>query len=106
MTVVFWILLLLVLLAIFGGALLSVGWWLLWTAAVGLVIGGIARLLVSDTGGFGALGTIVAGIAGSVAGGWAAYWLDLGSIVQFGIAVLLAAVFVALFNANGGDTAA
>jgi uncharacterized membrane protein YeaQ/YmgE (transglycosylase-associated protein family) len=103
MNVFFWILLLVVLFALFGGAVLSAGWWLLWTALVGLVIGGLARLLVSNTGGFGALPTIVAGVAGSLVGGWIAYWLDLGNVVQLIVAVLLAAVFIAIGAASSDD---
>ncbi len=102
MGVLFWILLVFVLVAVFGGAIFAVGWWLLWTALFGLVIGGLARLLVRDTAGFGAGPTILAGIAGSILGGWVAYWLDLGGLLQLIIAILLAAVFIALGNAGSG----
>jgi len=42
---------------------------------IGLVIGGIARLLVSGTSGLGLGPTILVGIAGSFLGGFAADWL-------------------------------
>lgn len=101
MNVLFWILLFVVLFALFGGALLAAGWWLLWTALIGLVIGGLSRLLVSGTAGFGAAPTIVAGIAGSLIGGWIAYWFDFSSTLQFIVAILVAAVFIAIGTASG-----
>jgi uncharacterized membrane protein YeaQ/YmgE (transglycosylase-associated protein family) len=100
MSALFWILLLIVLVAVFGGAIFSVGWWLLWTVLIGLVIGLLGRVLVRNTGGLGAGPTILAGIAGSIVGGWIAYWLDLGGLVQFVVAILAAAVFIGVGTAG------
>ncbi len=97
----FWILLLVVLVALFGGVVFAVGWWLLWTALIGLVVGALARLLVRDSGGFGTGGTILAGVAGSYVGGWIAQALDLGWLLQVVVAVLVAAVVVAVASSSG-----
>lgn len=41
-------------------------------ALLGLVIGGLARLVVPGTRGMGVIATILIGIVGAVVGGWAA----------------------------------
>src|SRR5262249_18335289 len=96
MNPLFWILLVLVAILVFGGAVFAVGWVVLWYALIGLVIGGLARLLVRGTGGLGAGITIVAGLVGAIAGGWIAHALDLGSVLQLLVAVLVAAVLIGL----------
>ncbi len=107
MSALFWILLVVVLVAVFGGAVFTVGWWLLWTILIGLVVGMLGRILVRNTGGLGAGATVLAGIAGSILGGWVAYWLDLGGFTQFIVAVLISAVFIGIASAGGraGDAA-
>lgn len=94
MNVLFFLLVLVVVLliggALVGGLLTLLGW-----AIVGLVIGAIARLLVSGTGGLGILRTVLAGIAGAVGGGLVAHALGLGNLIEFLLAVLIAAVVVA-----------
>ena len=104
MSVVFWILLFVVLLAIFGGALLAGLAWVAWFALVGIIIGALARLLVPNTAGFGLFGTILAGIAGSIIGGVIAHVADLGWMLEFVVSILAAAVIVALANGASGGT--
>ena len=94
MNALFWLLLVIVAVLVFGGAALAVGWVVLWYAVLGLVIGGLARLLVRGTGGLGAGATIVAGLVGSIAGGWIADALDLGSVLQLLVALLVAAALI------------
>jgi uncharacterized membrane protein YeaQ/YmgE (transglycosylase-associated protein family) len=96
------LLLFVVLLAVAGafvGGVITLLWWML----TGLVIGAVARLIVSGTGGMGVLSTILAGIAGAIGGGLIASALDLGGLLQFIIAVLVAAVVVAVFARPGDD---
>lgn len=103
MNVLFFLLLAVVVLAIAGavvGGLLSILWWLL----VGLVIGALGRLLVRGTGGMSILATALAGIAGALGGGLVAAALDLGGILQFIIAVLVAAFVVALLAGRRSDS--
>src|SRR5215471_186485 len=96
MTALFWLLLVVVLLALFGWAIAGFVWAVIWYALVGLVIGGIARVLVRGTGRYGIGMTIVAGIAGSLLGGLLANVLDSGWFVQYLLVVLVAAVLIAI----------
>jgi uncharacterized membrane protein YeaQ/YmgE (transglycosylase-associated protein family) len=96
MTVLFWFLLLVVVLALFGWAVAGFVWAVIWYALVGLVIGGLARVLVRGTGRYGMGMTIIAGIGGSLLGALLADALDRGWVVQFLLAVLAAAVLIAI----------
>lgn len=98
MTSIFWILLLLVAIALFGGAIFAIGWFMLWYLVIGLVIGGLARLMVHDTDGLGLGKTAVIGAIGSIAGGWIANVANLAWILQILIAILLAALMIVLVN--------
>src|SRR6476619_5483480 len=91
MTALFWLLVFVVLLALFGWAIAGFVWTVLWYVLVGIVIGGVARVLVRGTGRYGMGMTIIAGIAGSLLGGLLANVLDTGWFVQFLFAVLAAA---------------
>ena len=66
MTALFWLLALVVLLALFGWALAGFVWTVLWYVLVGIVIGSLARVLVRGTGRYGMGMTIIAGIGGSL----------------------------------------
>jgi uncharacterized membrane protein YeaQ/YmgE (transglycosylase-associated protein family) len=92
----FWILLVVVAIIVFGGAVFAVGWFVLWYVLVGLIIGGLARLLVRGTGGLGLGVTILAGLIGAIAGGWISHALDLAGILQLLVAVLVAAALIGL----------
>ena len=87
MTALFWLLVVVVLLALFGWAIAGFVWTVLWYVLVGIVIGGLARVLVRGTGRYGTGMTIIAGIAGSLLGGLLANVLDTGWFVQFLLAV-------------------
>jgi uncharacterized membrane protein YeaQ/YmgE (transglycosylase-associated protein family) len=87
-------------------ALLVLGWIvvglalkLLWWALIGLVVGALARLILPGKQSIGLLATAGAGIAAALLGGILAHALDVGSILQFVIAV---AVAIALIAALGG----
>jgi uncharacterized membrane protein YeaQ/YmgE (transglycosylase-associated protein family) len=81
-----------------GGLVLGLALKLLWWALIGLVIGGVARLLIPGTQAIGWLTTILCGLGGALLGGIVARALDAGSIVQFIIAVLVAAVLIAVIG--------
>lgn len=104
MNAIFWVLLVIVAILVFGGAIIAVGWFVLWWVLIGLVIGALARLLVRGTTGLGAGATILAGIIGSIVGGWIADALDLGSFLQLLVALLVAAAMIGLVLAprSGG----
>jgi uncharacterized membrane protein YeaQ/YmgE (transglycosylase-associated protein family) len=92
-------LIVIVLLLAFGfGALgfaLSVLWSLVWYGLVGLLIGGLARLVVSGRQDLTVFETALFGIAGSLLGGIVANdFLDVGWIGQFLTAVIIAALLV------------
>lgn len=102
MNLLFFLLLLIVVLAI-GGVIVSSLIWLLWWIVIGLVIGGLSRLLVSRTDGIGMFATILAGITGSLAGGIIASIADLGGILRFVVALLVSAVLVAIMSRSGSN---
>lgn len=92
-------LILIVLFMAFGfGALgfaLSVFWSLVWYSIVGLVIGGLGRLVVSGRQDLGLFATALFGVAGALLGGIIANdVLDVGWFGQFLTAVVIAAVLV------------
>jgi uncharacterized membrane protein YeaQ/YmgE (transglycosylase-associated protein family) len=78
-------------------------WALLTTIVVGLVIGGLARLVVPGPQRIGFLATVMAGLSGSILGGFLGqHVLDVGGfatlLLEIGVA---AAVVVALVRATG-----
>ena len=87
-------------------ALVVIGWVvvglalkLLWWALIGLVIGALARLILPGKQNLSALATAGAGVAAALLGGILAHALDLGNVLQFVVALVLA---VALVAALGG----
>ena len=96
-------LILIVFLLAFGlgllGFALGVLWSLIWYGIVGLVIGGLGRLVVSGRQDLGLLETALFGIVGSLLGGIVANdVLDVGWLGQFLTAVIVAAFLVLLFD--------
>ena len=98
------VLLLIVLLAIV--ALIVIGWVvvglalkLLWWALVGLVVGALARLILPGKQDLSLVATAGTGVVAALVGGIIAHALDVGSVLQFVIALALA---VALVAALGG----
>src|SRR6476659_8180810 len=96
MTALFWLLVIVVLLALFGWAVAGFVWTVLWYVMIGIVIGGLARVIVRGTGRYGMGMTIVAGTAGSLRGVLLCNVLHTGWFVQFLLAVLAAAVLIAI----------
>lgn len=87
-------------LVVLGAAALGLVLSILWWALVGLVIGALARLILPGAQDLGLLATALFGIGGSLLGGIVARALDVGSILQFVIAVLVAAGLIALVSAS------
>ena len=98
-------LILIVLFMAFGfgllGFALSVFWTLIWYSIVGLVIGGLGRMLVSGRQELGLVETALFGIAGALLGGIVANdVLDVGWFGQFLTAVIIAALLVLVTGAG------
>ena len=93
----------LVLLLIIAGivALVVIGWVviglafkLLWWALIGLALGALARLIVPGKQAMGWLATAGAGVAGALLGGIIAHAIGVGAVIQFLLALGVAAVIV------------
>ena len=89
-----------VVLAVVGWAALGLASVLLWWALIGLVIGGLGRLIVPGRQAIGILTTILLGIAASLLGGVVARAAHLGHGLRFLIAIGVAAVLVAVFSSG------
>ena len=92
------VLLAIVVLVVLGWAIVGVTLYLLWWALIGLFLGALGRLVVPGRQSIGLLATAASGIAASLLGGVIAHAAHLGSVLQFVIAVLVAAALVMLFT--------
>jgi uncharacterized membrane protein YeaQ/YmgE (transglycosylase-associated protein family) len=88
--IVLLVIVLLIALGVVGFAFQILGWIL-----VGLVIGALARLVLPGPRPIGWLRTIVAGIAGSIAGGLLGDALGGNGLLEFLLAVAVAALLIA-----------
>jgi uncharacterized membrane protein YeaQ/YmgE (transglycosylase-associated protein family) len=91
------ILLIIVLVLLLGGALIGLAFELLWLVVTGLVIGALGRLVLPGRQDISLLATALIGIAASLLGGILANLFDVGWLIQFLVAVALAAIGVTLF---------
>jgi uncharacterized membrane protein YeaQ/YmgE (transglycosylase-associated protein family) len=89
------LLLLFVVLPLAGVAL----WWLITTAIVGLVVGGLGRLIVPGRNPIGFLPTIVCGLIGSLVGGGIGHAIG-GRFITVLVEVGVAAGAVAVWSAT------
>jgi uncharacterized membrane protein YeaQ/YmgE (transglycosylase-associated protein family) len=87
-----------VLLIVVAWALVGLAFKLLWWALLGLVVGALARLVLPGRQAIGWLGTAGAGIAGALLGGIIANALDWGALLQFIVAVAVAAALIVLLG--------
>ena len=71
---------------------------LLWWALTGLVIGALARLVLPGKQQISLLATAGAGVAAALLGGIIAHALDVGSLLQFVIALAVAAGLIAVLG--------
>jgi uncharacterized membrane protein YeaQ/YmgE (transglycosylase-associated protein family) len=93
-------LLVVVVVLLLAGSLIGLAFSLLWLAATGLVIGALGRLVLPGRQEISLLATALIGIAASLLGGILADLFDVGWIIQFVVAVALAAVGVTLFASS------
>ena len=96
MTVVV-ILLIIVLVLLLAGSLVGLAFGLLWLAVTGLIIGALARLVLPGRYDISLLATALVGIGASLLGGILANLFDVGWVVQFLVAIALAAIGITLF---------
>ena len=99
MTVVV-VLVVVILALLLGGWLVGLAFELIWLAATGLIIGGLARLVLPGRQEIGLLTTALVGIAASLLGGLLANIFDAGWLVKFLVAVALAAIGITLFASS------
>ena len=94
------ILLIVVLALLLAGTLIGLAFSLLWLALTGLVIGALGRLVLPGRQEISLLATALIGIAASLLGGILADLFDVGGLIQFLVAVALAAVGIVLFASS------
>jgi uncharacterized membrane protein YeaQ/YmgE (transglycosylase-associated protein family) len=91
------VLLIVILVLLLGGWLVGLAFSLLWLVFTGLVIGALGRLVLPGRQNIGLLATALVGIAASLLGGLLANIFDVGWLIQFLVAVALAAIGITLF---------
>ena len=94
------ILLIVVLALLLAGALIGLAFELLWLALTGLIIGALGRLVLPGRQEISPLATALVGIGASLLGGILADLFDAGWLVQFLVAVTLAAIGITLFASS------
>lgn len=97
MGVIVIVLLVVILALVLAGSLIGLAFSLLWLALTGLVVGALGRLVLPGRQDVSLLATALIGIAASLLGGILAGVFDLGWIIQFLMAVALAAIGIMLF---------
>src|SRR4051795_1770624 len=94
------ILLIVILGLLLAGSLIGLAFSLLWLAVTGLVIGALGRLVLPGRQEISLLATALIGIAASLLGGILANLFDVGWLLQFLVAVALAALGITLFASS------
>ena len=89
-----------VLALLLAGALVGLVFELLWLVITGLVIGALGRLVLPGQQQIGLLATALVGIAASLLGGILADVFDTGWLIQFLVAVALAAIGITIFASS------
>ena len=97
------VLIAIVLALLLAGALVGLVFELLWLAIAGLVIGALGRLVLPGRQQIGLLATALFGIAASVLGGILADIFGAGWLIQFLVAVALAAIGITIFASSERD---
>lgn len=94
--------LLLIALLLAGFSLFGLTFSILWYLVAGLVVGGLARLVLPGRENIGWLGTSLVGMAGSVGGGMIGNALHAGTAVQLIIAVAVSAGLLSALGYRAG----
>ncbi len=82
------------------GSLIGLAFSLLWLALTGLIIGGLGRVVLPGRHDVSVLATVLIGIAASLLGGILANLFDVGWLIQFLVAVALAAIGITVFSSS------
>jgi uncharacterized membrane protein YeaQ/YmgE (transglycosylase-associated protein family) len=93
-------LLVVIVVLLLAGSLIGLAFSLIWLAATGLIIGALGRLVLPGRQNISLLATALIGIAASLLGGILADLFDVGWIIQFIVAVALAALGITLFASS------
>ena len=91
------ILIIIVLALLLAGSIIGLAFSLLWLALTGLIVGALGRLVIPGKQDISLLATALVGIAASLLGGILADAFDVGGIIQFLVAVALAAIGITVF---------
>jgi uncharacterized membrane protein YeaQ/YmgE (transglycosylase-associated protein family) len=94
------VLVIVILALLLAGSLIGLAFSLLWLALTGLVIGALGRLVLPGRQNISLLATALIGIAASLLGGILANLFDVGWLIQFLVAVALAALGITLFASS------
>jgi len=94
------ILLVVIAVLLLAGSLVGLAFSLLWLVLTGLIIGALGRLVLPGRQDISLLATALIGIAASLLGGILANAFDVGWLIQFLVAVALAALGIALFASS------
>jgi uncharacterized membrane protein YeaQ/YmgE (transglycosylase-associated protein family) len=94
------VLLIIILALLLAGSLIGLAFSLIWLALTGVIIGALGRLVLPGRQDVSLLATALIGIAASLLGGILADIFDVGGLIQFLVAVALAALGVTLFASS------
>jgi len=94
------ILVIVILALLLTGSLIGLAFSLLWLTLTGLAIGALGRLVLPGRQNISLVATALIGIAASLLGGILANVFDVGWIIQFLVAVALAALGITLFASS------
>ena len=94
------VLIIIILVLLLAGSIIGLAFSLFWLALTGLVVGALGRLVLPGRQDIGLLATALVGIAASLLGGILANIFDVGWIIQFLVAVALAAIGITLFASS------
>jgi uncharacterized membrane protein YeaQ/YmgE (transglycosylase-associated protein family) len=89
-----------ILMLLIGGWVIGLAFKLLWFVLIGILIGALGRAILPGRQGISWLWTAGAGIVGSLLGAVLASIFDAGTIVQYLVAIGLAAILIALFSGS------
>jgi uncharacterized membrane protein YeaQ/YmgE (transglycosylase-associated protein family) len=91
------VLVIVILVLLLAGSLIGLAFSLIWLALTGFVIGALGRFVLPGRQDISLLATALIGIAASLLGGILANLFDAGGIIQFLVAVALAAIGITVF---------
>ena len=94
------ILLIVILVLLLGGWLVGLALNLIWLVLVGLIVGALGRLVLPGRQEISLTMTALVGIGASLVGGILANLFNAGWLVQFLVAVALAAIGITLFASS------